>query len=971
MKPGAQMALGISVVIVLAVAGWFSYPLLAASEQANPSNIEVSANEDRIFKSIELKNGIKALLVSDADSDKAAAAINVFTGSWSDPDDIPGMAHYLEHMLFLGTEKFPDVDDYHTFIEQNGGRNNAYTSTENTLYYFDINATALEPALDRLSQFFIAPLFEEEFADRERNAVNSEYSASLNRDYRRIEDAVREVTSKQHPASRLTIGNIETLQAEHMSQRLKRFFRENYVANNMSLVIYGPQSISDMEALANQYFNGIRDVDHKQTRFLQPQFDASELPMLLELKPKKELRYLEFRFPIGPTTPLLATKPGTYIAHLLGHESSGSLLSTLKEKGWAETLSARTESLTDSNTTFSVSIQLTPEGLAHWSEVGERLFANINLIAAEGIQPRIYEELKNLSEISFQFAEQSSAIHVVTTLAERLRYYPQEQVLSGPYQLAEFDPEAVKRFLSQLKPDNVLVVLANPDAETDQVSQYYNTPYHHTTLAGNQAATWRNPGNFADLHIPQPNPFVPSQLAVAPMEKEPSGLFSYHPQRIAITDNSTIWFEQDDEFRTPKTDIHLLLETPFPTQSADNLAATTLYMQLVNDALSEVAYEAGLAGSGYRIGLSDRGIEIRLYGYQDKLHLMLDTLVLELAEHKINADRFAIKREEYLRRLRNQKDDPVMSQIMRELNLWMTSDSFDNASQVAAVEKLTTETLIQARESWLTSAKLKMLIHGNLTDADAQALAERVDKVLPQQGTEEIHRKVAQLPNKDYLLQMNIDHQDSAFMQLYQGDNSSLRERALYALLADIISAPYFGELRTREQLGYIVTARHYSLEYLPGLLLYIQSPSTDPALLQLYSDRFLSRFEQQLINMNENNFDTYKQGLITNLTAPKTNLYTLSNSYWSDIQVGNSNFNTAQRLATEVERISLDGFRRFYGKRIINNKTRSITIHQIGTNMVDDYNKHKDNIVGYYPLTGTKNWPDDVSWIQPTFNNQ
>ena len=78
-------------------------------------------------------------------------------------------------MLFLGTEKYPDEGGYAQFLTSNGGYDNAYTASENTNYFFTVNSEKLEEALDRFSQFFISPLFNESAVDRERMAVNSEY----------------------------------------------------------------------------------------------------------------------------------------------------------------------------------------------------------------------------------------------------------------------------------------------------------------------------------------------------------------------------------------------------------------------------------------------------------------------------------------------------------------------------------------------------------------------------------------------------------------------------------------------------------------------------------------------------------------------------------------------------------------------------------------------------------------------------
>ena len=84
----------------------------------------------REYRALELSNELKVILVSDPATDKAAAALNVMVGSMSDPEHLPGLAHYLEHMLFLGTEKYPEENSYAKYLSENAGSSNAYTGNK-------------------------------------------------------------------------------------------------------------------------------------------------------------------------------------------------------------------------------------------------------------------------------------------------------------------------------------------------------------------------------------------------------------------------------------------------------------------------------------------------------------------------------------------------------------------------------------------------------------------------------------------------------------------------------------------------------------------------------------------------------------------------------------------------------------------------------------------------------------------------
>lgn len=71
-----------------------------------------SDNDKCQYRMITLKNSLQILLIHEPELDKASAALDVNVGSMSDPDDIPGLAHFLEHLLFMGTAKYPEENEY-------------------------------------------------------------------------------------------------------------------------------------------------------------------------------------------------------------------------------------------------------------------------------------------------------------------------------------------------------------------------------------------------------------------------------------------------------------------------------------------------------------------------------------------------------------------------------------------------------------------------------------------------------------------------------------------------------------------------------------------------------------------------------------------------------------------------------------------------------------------------------------------
>ena len=141
--------------------------------------IIISAIDKRKYRHVTLANKLQCLLVCDPETEKSSACCDVRVGSLSDPKEAQGLAHFLEHMLFMGTEKYPVENAYSAFLNNHGGFSNAYTSQENTVYYFDVQNDHMERALDMFASFFTCSLLSDSATAREMNAVDSENTKNL------------------------------------------------------------------------------------------------------------------------------------------------------------------------------------------------------------------------------------------------------------------------------------------------------------------------------------------------------------------------------------------------------------------------------------------------------------------------------------------------------------------------------------------------------------------------------------------------------------------------------------------------------------------------------------------------------------------------------------------------------------------------------------------------------------------------
>ena len=226
----------------------------------NPDTIIKSPADDREYRALILENGLKVMLVTDPRADRAAAALDVHVGSGYDPADREGLAHYLEHMLFLGTKKYPESGEYQQYITEHGGSNNAYTVINHTNYFFSITPDYLEGGLDRFAQFFIAPLFNEAYVTRERAIVDSEYQARKEDEGRRLWTARREIYNPHHPSTQFSVGSLQTLadrENDPVREDLVNFYERYYHASRMALLVIGNQSLDQLQAWVEDSFSTI------------------------------------------------------------------------------------------------------------------------------------------------------------------------------------------------------------------------------------------------------------------------------------------------------------------------------------------------------------------------------------------------------------------------------------------------------------------------------------------------------------------------------------------------------------------------------------------------------------------------------------------------------------------------------------------------------------------------------------------
>ena len=902
-------------VLLLAVSALSGMGMAVVGADTDFGVVTTSPNDQREYHAFELANRLKVLLISDPTTDKSAAALDVNVGNGGDPVDRQGLAHFLEHMLFLGTEKYPRAGEYQEFIRRHGGANNAYTSYEHTNYFFDIDPDYLEPALDRFAQFFVAPLFTEEYVERERGIVHSEYSSRKQSDGRRTWAARKAVFNPKHPMSRFSVGSLSTLEdrpGKPVRDDLIEFHRRYYSANAMTLVVFGREPISILRQWVSERFEEIEDKNQSAFDPGEKLFVAGRLPVRLTVNPIKEQRVLSLTFPIPEVRTHYRTKPTALISNLIGHEGRGSLLAVLKRRGLAEGLSAGIGVSNPNEATFVVSISLTKAGATQWREVAGLLFDYIDLVKREGVADWIYREQRMLADLSFRFQEQQDPGRYAQALASNLHRYPAAELLVGPYMMESFEPALINKFLSSLRPENVLVTVIDQDQPTRSVEQWYGTEYAIDEIDAALISDWGEASIDSDLQLPPPNPFLPD---VNLLQLAPQSVGSI-PQRILDLPGFELWHHQDVSFRVPRANYYMSIRSPLANSSARNSVLTSLYVRAVNDELNAFSYPANLAGLNYSFYHHVRGVTLKISGYSAKQALLLERIVETMREPSIDTAKFELYRQELIRTLRNRSQDTPYSQTLSEVRRLLMIPDWTSEERIAAALTVSKVELERFIGRFYTRVDVVGLSHGNVERDEAVSMASLVrTRLLANAQPQPVPRgRLVRLPlRKTYLRTLDVDHDDAAISEYVQGDDAKIATRARFALLAQLVSTAFYNDLRTQNQLGYVVFASPYSLSEVPGLVFVVQSPTASPAVIESHINRFIREFADRLAEMTDDEYGAQRQGLLSRILERAHDLNSRSGRYWNELDDEEYEFDSRHRLASAVREIGREEFVAFY----------------------------------------------------------
>ncbi|KAK8921222.1 Zinc-metallopeptidase, peroxisomal [Platanthera zijinensis] len=837
-------------------------------------------------------------------------------------------ARSREHMLFMGSSEFPDENEYDSYLSKHGGSSNAYTETEYTCYHFEVNHEHLKGALERFSQFFISPLVKVEAMEREVLAVDSEFKQVMQSDSCRLLQLTCHTSTPGHPFNRFFWGNKKSLfdameNGLNLREEILNLYRGNYRGGIMKLVVIGGESLDILEKWVVELFSKVQEGNPARAII------GCDMPIwspgkLYRLEAVKDVHVLDLSWRLPCLHKEYLKKPEDYLAHLLGHEGRGSLLFFLKCKGWATSLSAGVgdEGMRRSSIAyiFVMSVHLTDSGLERINDIIGVVYEYIKLLRQSAPQEWIFKELQDIANMEFRYAEEQPQDEYAAELAENLHFYSEEHIIYGEYAFEQWDPKLIENILSFFSPKNMRIDLLsksfNKESSDNLLEPWFGSSYLEEDIPPSILELWEDPPQInSSLHLPLKNEYIPREFFLRNANMSTNSTNANYPKCIIDNPLIKLWYKIDLTFNVPRANAYFLITVKDGYNNLRNCLLTELFVNLLKDELNEIIYQAGVAKLETSLAIIGDKLELKIFGFNDKLSNLLSNILSISRSFIPKIDRFKVIKEDMERTLKNTNLKPLTYssylrlQVLRE-KLW---DANEKLNYLANLSLSDLEEFIPIL---LSQIHVEGLCHGNLSDKEVANISDifsNTFSVQPLSLNLRHQDRVVCLPLRASLIRsmpVKNEVELNSLVELYfqiEQDNGlkATRLRAVTDLFSNIVEEPCFDQLRSKEQLGYVVDCGPRMTYRVLGFCFRVQSSKYNPCYLRERIDNFIGGLNDLLERLDDESFENHKNGLIAEKMEKDPSLLYETGHHWTQIVDKRYQFDMPNLEAEELKTIS------------------------------------------------------------------
>lgn len=906
-------------VLVVVVALWAPLSQADTGWQPIQETIRKSEKDPRHYQAIRLQNGMVVLLVSDPQAVKSLSALVVPVGSLQDPADHQGLAHYLEHMTLMGSQKYPQPDSLAEFLKMHGGSHNASTAPYRTAFYLEVENDALNGAVDRLADAIAAPLLDKKYAERERNAVNAELTMARTRDGMRMAQVSAETINPAHPASQFSGGNLDTLSDKPGSPVLDALhaFRDRwYSANLMKAVIYSNKPLPELASIAAATYGRVPNHDISKPEITVPVVTDAQKGIVIHYVPAMPRKVLRVEFRIDNNSAQFRSKTDELVTYMIGNRSHGTLSDWLQKQGLAEGIRADSDPAVNGNSgVLAISATLTDKGLAHRDEVTAAIFSYLNLLRTQGIDKRYFDELAHVLELDFRYPSINRDMDYVEWLADTMIRVPVEHVLDVVNIADRYDAQAIKDRLAMMTPQNARIWYISPNEPHNKTAYFVNAPYQVDKISARTFTDWQQKSAAIKLQLPTLNPYIPDDFTLIKSDK------AYpHPELIVDEPTLRVVYAPSQYFASePKADVSLVLRNPQAMDSARRQVMFALNDYLAGIALDQLSNQAAVGGISFSTG-ANNGLMVNANGYTQRLPQLFTALLDGYFSYTPTEEQLEQAKSWYAQMMDSADKGKAYDQAIMPIQMLSQVPYFERKTRRDLLPSITLKEVINYRDNLKARGRPELLVIGNMSARQSTDLARQIQKQLGADGNEWCRNKDVLIDSKQLaMFEKAGSSTDSALAAVFAPPNvDEYSSMAASSLLGQIIQPWFYNQLRTEEQLGYAVFAFSMNVGRQWGMGFLLQSSDKQPAFLWQRFQAFFPTAEAKLRAMKPEEFAQIQQAAISQmLQAPQT-LSEEASKLSKDFDRGNMRFDSRDKVVAQMKLLTPQKLADFFHQTVV-----------------------------------------------------
>jgi len=332
-----------------------------------------------------------------------------------------------------------------------------------------------------------------------------------------------------------------------------------------------------------------------------------------------------------------------------------------------------------------------------------------------------------------------------------------------------------------------------------------------------------------------------------------------------------VWFKKDSIFQVPRANITIQIRTPLAYATPFASVASTLFGELIEDDLNEFSYAADIAGLKYKINNNSDGLRLEISGYNDKQRLLLEKIVDKMANFKVNPERFANLKEDLILQFKNWDFESPHEHVMFYMTSVIQERFWSDQQKLEVLTDLQPAQLEAFAKILVSRLHIEFLFHGNLSRTSALEMVGIFEsKLQPQKlyAIEKFPSRTLQLqPGQAFAYDRLVPDKENPntaieiFIQT--GHYDDMRTRVLTILVEQCLRERFFDQLRTKQQLGYIVGAHSRAIRGSIGVRFLIES-NFSPEYLERCIERFLVSELVHFQTLEESEYHKHVGSVIT-----------------------------------------------------------------------------------------------------------